>query len=86
MLTREDVIDRAEQVLRWYAANGTLHVRSHVDVTDRALVALDALLEVRERVRDVIGAAAGGVPAGGHLLLPRTARSCWRRRPAAGST
>ena len=34
MLTREDVIERAEQTLRWYAANGTLHVRSHVDVTD----------------------------------------------------
>jgi cytosine deaminase len=55
MLTREDVIARAEQVLRWYAANGTLHVRSHVDVTDRGLVALDALIEVRERVKDVIG-------------------------------
>ena len=35
MLTRDDVIDRAEQTLRWYAANGTLHVRSHVDITDR---------------------------------------------------
>ncbi|MEU5879576.1 cytosine deaminase [Spirillospora sp. NPDC047279] len=54
-LTREDVISRASEVLRWYAANGVLHVRSHVDVTDPGLVALDAMLEVRERVRDVIG-------------------------------
>jgi cytosine deaminase len=53
-LTREDVIARASEVLRWYAANGVLHVRSHVDVTDPGLVALDAMLEVRERVSDVM--------------------------------
>ncbi|MFI6522583.1 cytosine deaminase [Spirillospora sp. NPDC050679] len=53
-LTRDDVVSRASEVLRWYAANGVLHVRSHVDVTDPGLVALDAMVEVRERVRDVI--------------------------------
>ncbi|GLZ03603.1 cytosine deaminase [Actinomadura sp. NBRC 104412] len=53
-LTRDDVIARATEVLRWYAANGVLHVRSHVDVTDPSLTALDAMLEVRERVADVI--------------------------------
>lgn len=53
-LTRDDVIARATEVLRWYAANGVLHVRSHVDVTDPGLVALDAMLEVREQVRDVM--------------------------------
>ena len=86
MLTREDVIDRAEQTLRWYAANGTLHVRSHVDVTDPSLVALDALLEVRDRVRDVIDAAAGGLPAGGHLLVPGRRGAAGRGRPGAAST
>jgi cytosine deaminase len=54
MLTREDVMQRAEEVLRWQVANGVLHVRSHVDVTDRNFVALDALVELREKVRDVI--------------------------------
>ncbi|WP_067478031.1 cytosine deaminase [Actinomadura hibisca] len=53
-LTRDDVVSRASEVLRWYAANGVLHVRSHVDVTDPGLVALDAMIEVREQVRDVI--------------------------------
>ena len=46
MLSRDDVIDRVTEVLRWQAANGVLHVRSHVDVTDPGLVALDALAEV----------------------------------------
>ncbi|HWD95453.1 MAG TPA: cytosine deaminase [Acidimicrobiales bacterium] len=54
LLTREDVIQRAEEVLRWQVANGVLFVRSHVDVTDPSFIALDALVELRERVRDII--------------------------------
>jgi cytosine deaminase len=71
MLTRGDVTDRAEEVLRWYAANGTLHVRSHVDITDESLVALDALLEVRDRVRDVIGLQLVAFPQEGICSFPR---------------
>ncbi|HEY5221685.1 MAG TPA: cytosine deaminase [Microbacteriaceae bacterium] len=70
MLSREDVISRAEEVLRWYAANGTLHVRSHVDVADRSLVALDALLEVRDRVKDVIGLQLVAFPQEGINSFP----------------
>jgi cytosine deaminase len=70
MLTRQDVIDRATQTLRWYAANGTLHVRSHVDVTDPSLVALDALLEVRDRVRDVITLQLVAFPQEGICSFP----------------
>ena len=70
LLTRDDVVDRAEEVLRWYAANGALHVRSHVDVTDPSLVALDALLEVRERVRDVIALQLVAFPQEGICSFP----------------
>ncbi|WP_047866030.1 cytosine deaminase [Rubrobacter aplysinae] len=51
-LTREDVISRAEELLRWQAAQGVLHVRTHVDVTDPELLALEALLELKESVGD----------------------------------
>jgi cytosine/adenosine deaminase-related metal-dependent hydrolase len=70
MLTREDVIDRATQTLQWDAANGTLHVRSHVDVTDPSLVALDALIEVRERVRDVVNLQLVAFPQEGICSFP----------------
>jgi cytosine deaminase len=70
LLTRDDVIARVEHVLRWYAANGTLHVRSHVDVTDRSFVALDALLEVRERVRDVLTLQLVAFPQEGICSFP----------------
>lgn len=70
LLTREDVIERAEEVLRWYVANGTLHVRTHVDVTDPNLVALDALLEIRDRVRDVLGLQIVAFPQEGICSVP----------------
>jgi cytosine deaminase len=69
-VTREDVLDRAEQVLRWQAAHGVLHVRSHCDVTDPRLVALDALIELRDRVRDVITLQIVAFPQEGIVSFP----------------
>lgn len=54
MLTRADVIQRAEKTLKLFAAHGIQYVRTHVDVTDPTLVALEAMVEVRERVADCI--------------------------------
>jgi cytosine deaminase len=70
MLTRDDVVDRALQVLRWYVANGVLHVRSHVDVTDPSMVALRALTEVREMVRDVVDLQIVAFPQEGVCSFP----------------
>lgn len=52
-LTHEDVKQRALEEIRWEVAQGTLYIRSHVDICDPALTALRALLEVREEVRDI---------------------------------
>jgi cytosine/creatinine deaminase len=51
-LTKEDVQQRATDALKMMAAQGVLYVRTHVDVTEPKLIALDALLELREKVRD----------------------------------
>jgi cytosine deaminase len=69
-LTREDVIDRAAEVLRWQVANGVLHVRSHVDVTDPNFVALDALIELRDQVRDVVDLQLVAFPQEGIESFP----------------
>ncbi|MEO7980883.1 MAG: cytosine deaminase [Sporichthyaceae bacterium] len=69
-VTREDVLARAEQVLRWQAAQGVLFVRSHCDVTDPSLTALDALLELRDRVRDVVTLQVVAFPQEGIVSFP----------------
>ncbi len=69
-LTHDDVLERAEEVLRWYVSNGVLHVRSHVDVTDPELVALGALLELRDRVRGVVELQLVAFPQEGICSFP----------------
>src|SRR5439155_24134707 len=52
-LTREDVKQRVLEEMRWEVAQGTLYIRSHVDVCDTELTALRALIELREELRDI---------------------------------
>src|SRR5205814_9854400 len=52
-LTQEDVKARARQAILWEVAQGTGLIRSHVDVCDPSLVALRALLELRDELRDI---------------------------------
>jgi len=72
-VTHDDVIRRAEQVLRWQAAQGVLFVRSHCDITDPELTALDALLELRDRVSDVMALQIVAFPQEGIVSFPKGA-------------
>lgn len=69
-LTHEDVKRRALEEIRWEVAQGTLHIRSHVDVCDPNLTALRALLEVREEVRDICDLQLVAFPQDGILSFP----------------
>jgi cytosine deaminase len=69
-LTHEDVKRRALEEIRWEVAQGTLHIRSHVDVCDPHLTALRALLEVREEVRDICDLQLVAFPQDGILSFP----------------
>lgn len=51
-LTVEDVKHRAIETLKKQASQGVLFVRTHVDVSTPQLTALQAMLEVREAVKD----------------------------------
>ncbi|HEY9849965.1 MAG TPA: cytosine deaminase [Leptolyngbyaceae cyanobacterium] len=51
-LTLEDVKERALKTLKLQASQGVLFVRSHADVSESSLTALQGLLAVRELVKD----------------------------------
>lgn len=81
LLSREDVIHRAEQALRLFADNGIQYVRTHVDVTDPSLTALNAMLEVRERMAGLVDLQIVAFPQegirsfpGGHELMEEAIR------------
>lgn len=69
-LSHEDVKQRALEAIRWEVAQGTLYIRSHVDVCDPKLTALRALLEVREEVRDICDLQLVAFPQDGILSFP----------------
>src|SRR5437763_7452783 len=69
-LTHEDVKRRALEEIRWEVAQGTLYIRSHVDICDPALIALKALIEVREEVRDICDLQLVAFPQDGILSFP----------------
>ena len=53
-LTHEAVIERAMAYCDWAVGRGLLAIRSHVDVCDDRLLAVEALLEVKRRVSPYI--------------------------------
>lgn len=69
-LSREDVKRRVLEEVRWEVAQGTLFIRSHVDVCDPSLTALRALLEVREEMRDICDIQLVAFPQDGILSFP----------------
>ncbi|MBY6161584.1 amidohydrolase family protein [Mameliella alba] len=52
--TREEIVARALTYCRQAVGKGILAIRSHVDVTDPNFRTVEALLEVREAVREVL--------------------------------
>ncbi|MDH0309344.1 cytosine deaminase [Aeromonas caviae] len=70
LLTYEDVKQRAIQTLKWQIANGIQFVRTHVDVSDPNLVALKAMLEVREEMKEWVELQIVAFPQEGILSYP----------------
>ncbi|WP_042348052.1 cytosine deaminase [Bacillus massiliigorillae] len=69
-LTKEDVKERATKALKWQIANGIGHVRTHVDTTDPTLVALEAMLEVKEEMKSFIDLQIVAFPQEGIISFP----------------
>ena len=71
-LTLEDVKTRAIAALQQQAQQGVLYVRTHADVSEKNLIALQALLDVREQVKDWITLQVVAFPQDGIYGNPRT--------------
>lgn len=69
-LTVEAVVQRALAYCDMAAAQGLLHIRSHVDVCDPRLLAVDALLEVKRQVAGYIDLQLVAFPQDGYLRAP----------------
>jgi cytosine/creatinine deaminase len=70
LLTQDALIERAMQYCDWAVAKGLLAIRTHVDVCDPRLLAVEALLEVKKRVASYIDLQLVAFPQDGVLRAP----------------
>jgi cytosine deaminase len=67
LLVQEAVIERALAYCDWAVSMGLLAIRSHVDVCDDRLLAVDALLEVKRRVAPYLDLQLVAFPQDGYF-------------------
>lgn len=72
-LTKQEVKERVNKAIRMQAANGIQYVRTHVDINDPKLTALEAILELREEVREYMDIQIVAFPQYGILSYPKGA-------------
>jgi cytosine deaminase len=71
-LVQDAIIERAMAYCDWAVARGLLAIRSHVDVCDPRLLAVEALLEVKRRVAPYLDLQLVAFPQDGFLRWPGT--------------
>jgi cytosine/creatinine deaminase len=71
LLTQEALIERALTYCDWAVAKGLLAIRSHVDIGDARLLAVEALLEVKRRVAPYLDLQLVAFPQDGVLRDPQ---------------
>jgi cytosine deaminase len=82
-LTQDALVERAMQYCDWAVARGLLAIRSHVDVCDDRLLAVEALLHVKQRVAPYLDLQLVAFPQDG-LLRSQSAFSNLKRAIALG--
>jgi cytosine deaminase len=70
LLTEEAIAERALRYCDWAVAKGLLAIRSHVDVCDARLLAVRALLQVRQQVKPYLDLQLVAFPQDGVLRSP----------------
>ena len=71
LLTQEALMERALTYCDWAVAKGLLAIRTHVDVCDPRLLAVEALLEVKRRVAPYLHLELVAFPQDGVLRGPQ---------------
>lgn len=70
-LTHDAIKDRVRELVRWSIAKGTLVIRSHVDTSDDRLLAVEALLDVRQELSPYVDIQLVAFPQDGFYRYPK---------------
>lgn len=70
-LTKEIIKKNAIAAIKWEVAQGTLKIRTHADVCDPRMLMVEALLEVREEMKDYVDLQIVAFPQDGIYAFPK---------------
>jgi cytosine deaminase len=77
-ITVEEIKRRALAFCRWSVARGNLAIRSHVDISDDRLLAVDALLAVKREMAPFIDIQLVAFPQDGFFRYPKSRENLLR--------
>ncbi|QCC46243.1 cytosine deaminase [Halobellus limi] len=66
-ITVEDILERATRTVEWYASHGVTRIRTHADTTEPSLTTVEALVELKSRVSDLVDLQVVAFPQDGIL-------------------
>jgi len=72
LLTQQAIYERAKTLCMWSIARGTLAIRSHVDVCDDRLLAVDALIQLRDEMKPSLDIQLVAFPQDGYFRYARS--------------
>lgn len=72
-ITKERIKATAKETILWEMANGVLRIRTHADSTEPNLLTVQALLELKEEMRDYVDIQVVAFPQDGILAHPQSA-------------
>ncbi len=78
LLTQEGLVERALRYCDLAVSRGLLAIRSHVDTSDPRLLTVEAMIEVREKVKPYLDLQLVAFPQDGYLRAPGAAQSLER--------
>jgi cytosine deaminase len=77
-LTQAAIYDRAKNLCLWSMARGTLAIRSHVDVCDDRLLAVDALLQLKRDMKPYLDIQLVAFPQDGYIRYAKSPQNLRR--------
>lgn len=64
-ITKENVKRRAKKAVEWLIVNGVLHIRAHTDSTEPNLLTMEAILELKDEMKDDVDIQVVAFPQDG---------------------
>jgi cytosine deaminase len=69
-LTKKALLDNAREAVLWEFANGVQFIRTHADTTDPALLTVEAMLELKNEMKDLVEIQVVAFPQDGVFTAP----------------